>query len=114
MNIYLLRHAIAAPVTVRRGTTDSQRRLTREGRIKMKRVAKGMKSLGLDFDLILTSPYQRALETAEIVAQVFKTLPGAETSRHLTPAGRREDLVREILGHDPLPNDVLLVGHEPN
>jgi phosphohistidine phosphatase len=113
MNLFLLRHAIASPAVSRAGFADSKRRLTPEGRKKMRRAAKGMKTLGLDFDLILTSPYQRALQTAEIVAQVFRATPRMALSEYLKPTGRSEELIRQILRSDRLPDDVLLVGHEP-
>ena len=43
--------------------------LTKEGEEKMLDVARGMKKLEIEFDILLTSPYVRARRTAEIVAQ---------------------------------------------
>ena len=71
MDLYLLRHAIA----VDRDTPnidDSERPLTVDGRKKMERVAEAMRALDLEFNWILTSPYLRALQTAEIVADTFE------------------------------------------
>ncbi len=68
MNLYIVRHAIA----VDEGTADfedSQRPLTDKGRRKMRQIAKGLRALGVEFDLILSSPYLRAQETAEILAE---------------------------------------------
>ena len=71
MEIYFLRHGIA----VKRGTegykNDSERPLTEKGVRRMRETANGMHDLGLDFDWILSSPYVRAKQTAEIVATVF-------------------------------------------
>ena len=66
MNLYIIRHAIAVDA----GTADfedSQRPLTDKGRKKMRQIAKGLRSLGVEFDLILSSPYLRTQETAEIL-----------------------------------------------
>ena len=68
MELYILRHAIA----VERGSPgfeeDSTRPLTPAGEGKMRQIAKGMRALSVDPDLILSSPYVRARQTAEIVA----------------------------------------------
>src|SRR5438876_785979 len=72
IELYILRHAVAKPRETWRGKDDSQRPLTRKGEKEMWCVAKGMKKLGLSFDLLLSSPYVRARRTAEIVSEVFK------------------------------------------
>ena len=110
MELYILRHAIA----VDRGTPgyedDSQRPLTPEGRKKMRRIAKGMKALGLKFDLILSSPYLRAKETAEIAAQVLQARNKLRFSDDLAVDGDVRALLKSLLH---APKRVLLVGHEP-
>lgn len=113
MKLYLLRHAIA----VERGTPgfedDSLRPLTGKGRDRMKQIVQGMKSLGLSFDHILTSPYVRARETAEIVAVVLgtKNPPGKEP---LLAADQEPQAVLTKLDElDWKSLSVLLVGHEP-
>jgi CHAD domain-containing protein len=67
--IYILRHAIA----MQRGDPgyplDSDRPLTAKGVRRMRRIANGMRHLRIKFDLILSSPYRRALETTFIVAR---------------------------------------------
>ena len=64
MNLYILRHGIA----VERGTPgyakDADRPLTLEGERKLQLIAQAMKALDLAFDLILSSPYLRARQTA--------------------------------------------------
>lgn len=113
IKLYLLRHAIA----VQRGTEgyedDSQRPLTPKGERKMWRVAEGMRELGLSFDLILSSRFVRARQTAEIVADTFKAKERLKFSAHLAPEGDAEDLVHDLKGLYHQPKCVLLVGHEP-
>ena len=112
MNLYIIRHAIA----VERGTpeyeNDSQRPLTEKGKKKMRQIAIGLRALGVDFDLILSSPYIRAKETAEILADVFKTKADVAFSENLIPTGDPDLLIAEI-NEKYNANSVALVGHEP-
>jgi phosphohistidine phosphatase len=113
MNLYLLRHAIAAPRGASGYALDSKRPLTAEGAKKMRRVAKGMLALELSFHHILSSPFVRAHQTAEIVADVFKATEELKLSKNLTPSGNPEALLREVHSLPKPADDVLLVGHEP-
>lgn len=114
MDLYLLRHAIA----VTRGTegydNDADRPLTPKGEKKMYRIAEGMKSLGLSFDLLLSSPILRARRTAEIVAEVFALTKKLRFSENLGTGGDEEDLIRELIDEYSTCNALLLVGHEPD
>ncbi len=115
MNLYFLRHAIA----VERGTPgyadDSKRPLTPDGRLKMKQNAKGMKAFGLTFDLVLSSPYVRALETARIVTQTFKIKDTAIiVTPNLVPEADFKGLIEEIKKYPKKNSNILLVGHEPH
>jgi phosphohistidine phosphatase len=81
----------------------------------MRLEALGMKALGLTFDAILSSPYLRARQTAEMVAQVYKL---KNKTIHLTdnllPPASIKALLRDIQAHCPRSKNVLLVGHEPH
>ncbi len=113
MEIYILRHAIAEPAPNPPSGGDSRRRLTAEGAEKMRRAAKGMKALELTFDLIVSSPYLRAKETAEIVAEVLRPGRKPEFSTTLTPDGNPKELIEELKRKHGDKKQVLLVGHEP-
>jgi phosphohistidine phosphatase len=111
MKLFFLRHGQAQP----RGPKwrpDSKRPLTREGEDDMQDVARGMRALGLSFDLILSSPYARALRTAEILAGVYETPKLIETSR-LTPEAAPKDIIDEIAATFAGAGAIVLVGHEP-
>jgi phosphohistidine phosphatase len=112
MNLYLLRHAIA----VERGTPsmeDAQRELTSEGAAKMNRIARGMLALDLQFDLILSSPYIRARQTADIVAEEFNIRDKLRFTENLIPGAEGEQVILEINKRYRKNENILVVGHEP-
>jgi phosphohistidine phosphatase len=113
MRLSLLRHGIAANRTGPEYENDSERPLTPKGERRMQRAAKGMKAAGLSYDLILSSPYLRAKQTAEIVAQVVTTPEGVMLAETLTPEGNPRQLIEELCSDHRERQDVLLVGHEP-
>src|SRR5687768_2956753 len=109
MNLYILRHAIAVP----RGTPgikDENRPLTKDGKRKMEAAAQGMRKLGLEFGRLLSSPYLRARQTAEIVGQVFKMDVGLW--KPLIPSVGHRVLIANLVKIRE--DNVLLVGHEPH
>ena len=113
MNLYILRHGIATDPDVPGFAKDAERPLTPEGKRKLRQVADAMEALELSFDLILSSPYLRARQTAEVIAEALKERKRLELSDSLTPGGSPRKLV-ELLNHlQPSPESVLLVGHEP-
>jgi phosphohistidine phosphatase len=109
MNLYILRHAIAVP----RGTPeykDEDRPLTKDGIRKMKAVAQGMRKLGLEFGSLLSSPYLRARQTAEIVGKVFKL--EVRLCEPLIPSIDHRVLIARLV--KVREDNILLVGHEPH
>ncbi len=112
MNLYIVRHAIA----VERGTPgyedDSARPLTDAGSKKMKKIARGLHRLGVELDVILTSPYVRARDTAKVLADRFDRMDKIFFTDNLIPPGNFESLVFEIHEKYDVAN-LALVGHEP-
>jgi phosphohistidine phosphatase len=113
MNIFILRHGIAVERGAPGFANDSLRPLTPKGRRQLKKSAAAMKRMKLHFDLILSSPFERAKKTAEIAADVLKLKKRLKFSGKLKPDGDPEKLISEIAGLKPQPENVLLVGHEP-
>jgi phosphohistidine phosphatase len=113
MKLYIIRHAIAVDEGTPEYEQDSDRPLTDKGRKKMRRIAKGLRSLGVEFGLILSSPYVRARETAEILADVFKMKKNIAYSENLIPMGEPDLLIAEINESHSV-DSLALVGHEPN
>jgi len=110
MEIYILRHGIAVDRGAKGYSNDRERPLTKEGEEKMHDIAAAMQKMGLEFDLILSSPLVRAKQTAKIVAESL----GEEVTitEFLSPESDALELIAEI--NDEKPQQVLLVGHEPD
>jgi len=109
MILYVLRHALAEDVAA---GGDEARHLTEVGRVRARKAALGMRELGIEFDLLLTSPIARAAETADIVAAVYAMglVPNVvpELATGIAPA----DAVAALAPHGH--NDsMMIVGHEP-
>lgn len=110
MMLYLVRHAIAEESSP--SGRDSDRALTADGKVKMRRVAAGLAALEVRLDRILTSPFRRAVETAEILAAV---LGGVET--RVLPelaAGADPSAVLAALRAHRQVDALALVGHQPD
>jgi phosphohistidine phosphatase len=111
MNLYLMRHAIA--VDPDGETDDSLREVTEKGRKRLVKIARNLEKLEFKFDLILTSPFLRARQTADVVAHVLGIKQKVVfDSDNLVPSGSIEKLVEEINSLGDW-EDLLLVGHEP-
>ncbi len=113
MNLYILRHGLAVEQGTAGYANDADRPLTSKGERKLSLIAEAMEGLGLSFDLILSSPYKRARQTAEIVAEVLKACKKVELSPTLEPGGSTKELIEVLKSMKPVPGEVMLVGHEP-
>jgi phosphohistidine phosphatase len=114
MELYIIRHAIAEEPGTPGYEDDSQRPLTEQGRKKMRKIVKGLKQLEKPIDLILTSPYLRATQTAEILAKVLDL--GKDKviqTDQLSPTGYADQLIAEINEKYNHVEHMALVGHEP-
>ena len=113
MQLYIVRHGIAIDREDPKSPADPERYLTEEGLEKTKRVAKGVAALGVSADLLLTSPYVRANQTAEIFANELD-YPRQKIRRTdlLLPGGEPSLLFRE-LAKDKQASCVFLFGHAP-
>ena len=113
MNLYILRHGIAVEHGTPGCAKDADRPLTPEGESKLRLIAEAMQALELGFDLVLSSPYLRARQTAEVVAEVLDLRKKIDFSDSLVPGGSTHQLVELLNRLKPAPESVLLVGHEP-
>ena len=111
MQVYLLRHGIAE--NGKPGSADSARALVPEGKKKLREVLTVAKSAGARPTLVLTSPYRRAMETAEIAVSVLG-LRGEDLvqAQSLIPTSDVTGAWEEIRIYKE-EAALLLVGHEP-
>jgi phosphohistidine phosphatase len=110
MEIYLLRHGIAEDQQA--GSRDADRALTAEGKKRLREVLQTAKNAGVQPELIVTSPFRRARETAQIAAEALGTKEPLIASESLTPMGDARDVWNEIRVHKDVPS-LLLASHEP-
>ena len=103
--LVLLRHGIAEPRLAGRDHPD--RPLTSAGRQRTRLVMAALVQRGLRLDRLLSSPYRRALQTAELALEVGLA-PGLTVDERLAPGGLLPTLLTAFDGR------LGLVGHEPD
>jgi phosphohistidine phosphatase len=112
MKIYFLRHGLATDRSEWKDD-DALRPLTEEGKDKIARTAATISKLDLGLDVILSSPFVRAYQTAEIVAQKLGLDDKLIKDDRLVPGLKASHLV-EILHEQSHAQAIMLVGHEPD
>lgn len=113
MNLYFMRHGIAVDRADSGASSgDRERQLTPKGIKRMNKAAKGLVTLSLSFDRILTSPLERARQTAKIVAQILQLEDRVEEVEQLSPDKSAQDLLSGLVAYSGK-KEILLVGHEP-
>ena len=110
MDIYILRHGIAEDG--RPGEPDSERALTAEGKKKLRVVLRTAAAADVAPTLILTSPYKRAMQTAQLASEVLGYKGDLVRSRALEPGSTPEAVWKELKTHRD-ESSILLAGHEP-
>ncbi len=114
MNLFLLRHGIAADYGSPLYKKDSDRPLTDEGEQKMAGIVQAMEKMGILPDIILSSPYVRTRQTAEIAAKHLRLTKQLKFSDHLaSEGGDPKKIIAEIHKDYATAENVMLVGHEP-
>ena len=119
MDLVIVRHAIAEDRErfAQKGLDDAERPLTEKGRRRMAKAARGLLRIVDKPGVLATSPYVRALETAEILRRAYGGLPLTRLSS-LVPGARREDVLawlEQARGNGARDENrvVMIVGHEP-
>jgi len=110
MEIYILRHGIAEDAPA--GQPDSERALTSDGRKKLRGVLRTAASAGVAPSLILTSPFKRALQTAQLAAEILEYKGELLRTKTLEPNSSPKAVWDEIRVHKDEAR-ILLAGHEP-
>lgn len=107
MQLYLLRHAEASD----RAPTDAARELTALGSEQAQTVGTFCKRHGLKFNLVLTSPFRRTMQTAHVVAAALGLT--AQPAGFLASGMDPENALMELGAFQQFAS-VMLVGHQPD
>jgi len=110
MEIWLLRHASAEDRAD--SGKDADRTLTEDGHKRAREVARGLAELEPGIELVLTSPYARARQTAEPVARALRVADQLRETQALEPSSDPEEILEEVRAEKV--EAILLVGHEPH
>jgi phosphohistidine phosphatase len=110
MHLYVIRHAIAEDATP--GEDDAARRITPAGERKFRKAVQGLRKLDWQFARVVTSPWQRALHTAELLAPISDTDPITSDLLCQPPTTELLALISEATG-PAKDRGTAVVGHEP-
>jgi len=110
--VYLVRHAIAEDRDPRGESDDAMRRLTPQGIDRMRQHVQALARLGIELDAIWTSPLTRAVETAELLAELHGFRGRLERVDELAGGGAHDRLIERIASFRG--DGLALVGHEPD
>jgi phosphohistidine phosphatase len=113
MEIYVVRHGIAIDREDPKCPPDPERYLTEEGIEKTKRVAAAVAALGASPDLLLSSPYVRAMQTAEIFASALDYSKQKIRRTDLLLPGTEPSLLFRELAKDKQTSTLFVFGHAP-
>ena len=110
MNLYLIRHGEAEPTS--EDKPHEERELTKEGIQVVKASAELWKYFISNFEIILSSPLKRAMQTANIIRDVLNVKPKVMEDISLLNGGMTEDLLTlaDSLGME----DIAMIGHQPD
>lgn len=111
MNLYLIRHAVAFQRDPGRWPDDSRRPLTTKGEEAFSLVAAGLGRVVPEVEVVLSSPYERAWRTAEILAEL-NSWPAPEAFPALEPDIPSQKVCVALETYAGA-RSVLLVGHRP-
>lgn len=107
MNLYIVRHTYADS-----GSPDAERNLTEIGRKKLEETIPEWKSYVPQIDIVLSSPFKRAIQTAEIIHKSYNISKDIVVDKGLQPGMSTGDVLITV---DALSyNDIMIVGHMPD
>lgn len=110
--LVFLRHGAALSISESKTGGDSGRRLAPAGRAQAAMSARRLEAAGFSPAIIISSPYSRAVETADIAAERFPSAKRARVEALANPhslGGVLKDIETAAGGAA----SVLVVGHEP-
>jgi phosphohistidine phosphatase len=116
MNLFILRHA-SAGTSRANPLIDRKRPLDKEGKRHCLQLATILNALKVQFDLIISSPLKRSLQTASLVGNETGYEAQIQLSDALAPGATFKDfqkLLQTVSQEFPDKENILVVGHNPN
>ena len=116
MNLFILRHA-SAGTSRTNPLIDKKRPLDKEGKRHCLQLATILNALNIQFDLIVSSPLKRSLQTASLVGTETGYESEIKHSDALVPTASFEEfkaLLQTVAQEHPDKENILVVGHNPN
>ena len=114
MDLLIIRHAAAQDreAFAHEGRPDTERPLTQRGIDRMQMAARGLTTMALPIERLVTSPAVRAVQTAEIVAPAIEQRRIEQEGAFApeAPIGTAVEWLRK----QPRVDGMAVVGHEPN
>jgi phosphohistidine phosphatase len=112
MELYILRHGLAED----RSSTgnDRDRVLTPEGREKTRAAGKALRKMEIIPDLVLSSPFARAWQTAEIIVQECGCTKTLQACDALIAGASTEGVIEALSAAAAKHASLMAVGHEPD
>ena len=112
MKVYLLRHGHAvAPAEV--GGQDAYRTLSKRGVEATLCAAHGLRRMGVAPRTVCSSPYPRAMQTAELTADILSVESPAQSIEALMP-GADPEALGKLIDREGDTEAIMLVGHNPD
>jgi phosphohistidine phosphatase len=112
MDIFMIRHAPAVKLD-REIAEDSFRYLSPEGRARSIQIAQKLHELHISFDLILSSPIVRAVQTAEIFSNVMSHKGDFKIAVELI-GGSSFNRFQQLLNRNSHYKSIACFGHSPD
>ena len=109
--LYLIRHGLAEE-RGEKWPDDTKRPLTDEGMSRFRRASRALARVGVEIDVVVTSPLVRTRQTADIFAAAFSPHPAVVTLDALAPEGSATAVIAELDKYSKK-RRIAIVGHEP-
>jgi len=110
IEVYLQRHGIAAESNPEED--DSSRAVTVEGKRRLRCILRRARKAGVRPEVVLSSPYKRAVQTAELAVRELGCPGVVHETKALAPGSSPDEIWDEVRAHRKSAR-ILLSGHEP-
>jgi phosphohistidine phosphatase len=110
MRVFIIRHGSAFPISDK--YNEENRPLTEEGHKETKKIGSYLSRFNIQFDIIWSSPYLRAIQTKE---NIFSSQSNFEFEilNELKPQENPEKVVNKVISQVANDKIIGIVGHQP-